>query len=70
MSGIIPPLPNTPPWPGAQLNHKDNFTFTFTVWYSVEYVETFSFSIYNENLCCEIKSKKLLPWKISSRREV
>jgi len=25
----MPPLPNTPSWRGAQLKHKDNFTFTF-----------------------------------------
>jgi hypothetical protein len=24
MSGAIPPLPNTPPWCGAQLKHRDN----------------------------------------------
>jgi hypothetical protein len=29
MSGPSPPLPNTPPWHGAQLKHKGNFTFTF-----------------------------------------
>jgi hypothetical protein len=29
MSGVIPPLPNTPSWRGAQLKHRDNFTFTF-----------------------------------------
>jgi hypothetical protein len=27
--GAIPPLPNTPSWCGAQLKHRDNFTFTF-----------------------------------------
>jgi hypothetical protein len=27
MSGAIPPLPNTPSWHGAQLKHRDNFTF-------------------------------------------
>jgi hypothetical protein len=27
MNGAIPPLPNTPQWCGAQLNHRDNFTF-------------------------------------------
>jgi len=27
MSGAIPPLPNTPSWRGAQLKHRDNFTF-------------------------------------------
>jgi hypothetical protein len=27
MSGVIPPLPNTPPWRGAELKHRDNFTF-------------------------------------------
>jgi hypothetical protein len=26
---VIPPLPNTPSWCGAQLKHGDNFTFTF-----------------------------------------
>jgi hypothetical protein len=30
MSGTIPQLPNTPLWRGAQLKHRDNFTFTFT----------------------------------------
>jgi hypothetical protein len=29
MSGAIPRLPNTPSWRGAQLKHRDNFTFTF-----------------------------------------
>jgi hypothetical protein len=24
----VPPLPNTPSWRGAQLKHRDNFTFT------------------------------------------
>jgi hypothetical protein len=28
MSGAIPPFPNTPSWRGAQLKHRDNFTFT------------------------------------------
>jgi hypothetical protein len=28
MSGAIPPLPNTPSWRGAQLKHRDSFTFT------------------------------------------
>jgi hypothetical protein len=27
MRGAIPPLPNTPSWHGAQLKHRDNFTF-------------------------------------------
>jgi hypothetical protein len=31
MSGAITPLPNTSSWCGAQLKHKDNFTFTFTI---------------------------------------
>jgi hypothetical protein len=30
MSGAIPPFPNTPSWRGAQLKHRDNFTFAFT----------------------------------------
>jgi hypothetical protein len=30
MSGAIPPLPSTHSWHGAQLKHRDNFTFTFT----------------------------------------
>jgi hypothetical protein len=29
MSGSIPPIPNTPSWRGAQLKHRDNFTFTY-----------------------------------------
>jgi hypothetical protein len=29
MSGALPPLPNTPPWRGAQLNQRDKFTFIF-----------------------------------------
>jgi hypothetical protein len=30
MSGTIPPvLPNKPLWRGAQLKHRDNFTFAF-----------------------------------------
>jgi hypothetical protein len=31
MREAIPPLPNTPSWRGAQLKHRDNFTFTFTI---------------------------------------
>jgi hypothetical protein len=31
MSEAIPPLPNTPSWRGAQLKHRDNFTFTFNL---------------------------------------
>jgi hypothetical protein len=27
MSGVIPPLLNMPSWRGAQLKHRDNFTF-------------------------------------------
>jgi hypothetical protein len=27
MHGAIPPLPNTPSWRGAQLKHRDNFTY-------------------------------------------
>jgi hypothetical protein len=28
MSGAIPPLPNTPSWSGAQLQHRDTLPFT------------------------------------------
>jgi hypothetical protein len=31
MSGAIPLLPHTPFWRGAQLKHRDSFTFTFTL---------------------------------------
>jgi hypothetical protein len=27
MSAAVPPLPNTPSWRGAQLKHRDNFTY-------------------------------------------
>jgi hypothetical protein len=36
MNGAIPPLPNTPSWRGAQLKHRDIFTFTFTFYYTVK----------------------------------
>jgi len=29
MRGAIPPFPNTPSWRGAQLKHRDNFTFHY-----------------------------------------
>jgi hypothetical protein len=29
MRGALPPHPNTLSWLGAQVNHKDTFTFTF-----------------------------------------
>jgi hypothetical protein len=34
MRGAIPPLPNTPSWRGAQLKHRDIFTFAFTFGHS------------------------------------
>jgi hypothetical protein len=30
MRGAITPLSNTPSWNGAQLKHRDSFTFIFT----------------------------------------
>jgi hypothetical protein len=33
MIGAIPPLPNTSSWRGAQLKHRDNFTFTLHLIY-------------------------------------
>jgi hypothetical protein len=33
MSGAIPPHPNTPSLRGAQLKHRDNFTFTLQFTY-------------------------------------
>jgi len=33
MGGAVPPLLNTPSWRGAQLQHRENFTFTFTLPY-------------------------------------
>jgi hypothetical protein len=30
MSGAVTPFPNTPSWRGAQLKHRNNFTFAFT----------------------------------------
>jgi hypothetical protein len=32
MSGAIPPFPNTPSWRAAQLEHRDNFTFSLPQW--------------------------------------
>jgi hypothetical protein len=36
MHGAIAPLPNTPSWRGAQLRkkHRDNFTFTFIIFFT------------------------------------
>jgi hypothetical protein len=31
MHGDITPLPSTPSWRGAQLKHRDNFTFSFFI---------------------------------------
>jgi hypothetical protein len=31
MHRAVPPLPHTPSWRGAQLKHRDNFTFTLYV---------------------------------------
>jgi hypothetical protein len=28
MCGAIPPLPNVPAWCGAELKHREDFTFT------------------------------------------
>jgi hypothetical protein len=33
MSGVIPPLPNTSSWCGAQLKYRDNFNFTFAFYH-------------------------------------
>jgi hypothetical protein len=58
MSGTIPPFPNTTPWRGAQLKHRDNFTFTF------KYINQFRFysviipiSQYNDGPPPEDKSR-------------
>jgi hypothetical protein len=37
MLGAIPPLPNTASWCGAQLKHKENFTFNFTSQFCLEH---------------------------------
>jgi hypothetical protein len=31
MRGVIPQLPNTPSWRGAQLKYRDNFTFAHLI---------------------------------------
>jgi hypothetical protein len=38
MRGDIPPLPNTSSWRGAQLKHRDNFTFTYRAIRSIHVV--------------------------------
>jgi hypothetical protein len=35
MCGAMSLLPNTPPWCGAQLKHRDNFTF-YILWTPVK----------------------------------
>jgi len=36
MRGVKPHSPNTPSWRGAQLNHRDSFTFTFSKYHNTE----------------------------------
>jgi len=36
MRAAIPPLPNTSLWRGAQLKHRDNFTFNFAKNYTIQ----------------------------------
>jgi hypothetical protein len=54
MSGAIPPLPNTPPWRGAQLKHRDNFTFTIEITHSntekIIHVSRVNFSKHHKNV--------------------
>jgi hypothetical protein len=40
MHGAIPLLPNMPSWHDAQLRkrHRDNFTFTFTLTYLIQFI--------------------------------
>jgi len=43
MRGLIPPLPNTPSWHGAQFkkkNHRDNFTLTFNIYNTFRYPQS------------------------------
>jgi hypothetical protein len=44
MSEATPPLPNTPSWRGAQLKHRDNFTFNFN-FISLKIISFISFLI-------------------------
>jgi len=39
MRGYIPPLPNTPSWRGAQLNHRDNLRRILLVAFPAHEVE-------------------------------
>jgi hypothetical protein len=40
MRGAVRSLPNTPSWRGAQLKHRDNFTFPFTFTFTFTYYIT------------------------------
>jgi hypothetical protein len=35
MNEALPPLPNTPSWRGAELKHRDNFTFSLCIFVCV-----------------------------------
>jgi hypothetical protein len=65
MSGVIPPLHNTPLWRGAQLRHRHNFTFTFafTLLNNVWCLKYFSFS------CILTGSSEFSPWDCLSKRQ-
>jgi hypothetical protein len=63
MSRAIPPIPNTPPWRGAQLKHRDNFNFTFTFYRPYALVGTTcsntargmqAFLPFYDTVCCDI----------------
>jgi len=43
MRGALSPLPNTPSCRGAQLKHRDNFTFTVTS--TLTLIEEYKFTI-------------------------
>jgi hypothetical protein len=48
MSGAIPPFPNTPSWRGAQLKHRENFTFLHAFLF---FFFLFSSCSFNHNYC-------------------
>jgi hypothetical protein len=54
LSGAIPPLPNTHTWCGAQLKHRNNFTFTFYLY---------------QFLCCMLFPSKFMSyiWVVSCK---
>jgi hypothetical protein len=61
MCGAIPPLPNMPSWHGAQLKHRDNFTF---YWEVVSLLASDYFCQRDSLALCSLFTLKFVEWPL------